>query len=244
MNVYLITGASSDIGCSFIQQLEKKKEKCIVIAQYNTTNIREKIGFDFEYVEMVPFKCDLSKEDQVDLLIEFLNENEYSITHLIHLPAPKFSYMRLKDYDSSVVNNSVNTQVNSLGKIFKSVLPKMKKQKYGKIVLMLTAYTIGTPPKFLTDYIISKYALLGLMKSAAVEYSGCGININALSPNMIETKSLSNIDERIIEITADQCAMKRNVKIDEVVSGIEYLLSDAASYIHGVNLNMTGGDAI
>ena len=50
------------------------------------------------------------------------------------------------------------------------------------------------------------------------------------------------IDERIVQMTAESSAMKRNIRVDETLSGIVYLLSDEASYINGTNLNLSGGD--
>lgn len=59
---------------------------------------------------------------------------------------------------------------------------------------------------------------------------------------MIETKFLSNLDKRLIEMNAMESAMKRNVEINEVIEAIMYLLSDRATYMNGVNLNLSGGD--
>ena len=94
----------------------------------------------------------------------------------------------------------------------------------------------------MVDYLIAKYALLGLLKGVASEYAGSGVTINGLSPNMIETKFLSNIDYRLVEMNASSSVMKRNVNLSEVVAGLRFLLSDETCYINGINLNMSGGD--
>lgn len=107
---------------------------------------------------------------------------------------------------------------------------------------MLSAVTLGMPPKFMSSYVTVKYALLGLIKSMAIEYADKGITVNAISPNMMETQFLDEIDERIVEMNKEQSAMKRNTGVDETVAGIMFLLSENAGYMNGVNLNMTGGD--
>jgi 3-oxoacyl-[acyl-carrier protein] reductase len=86
--------------------------------------------------------------------------------------------------------------------------------------------------------------LLGLMKGAAVEYAEKGININGIAPNMIETKFLDNIDNRILEINAEKSLIKRNIRIDEVVAGIEYLLSDMSGAMYGATLNLSAGECM
>ena len=92
------------------------------------------------------------------------------------------------------------------------------------------------------DYVTAKYALLGFVRAAASEYAGKGVTINALSPNMMETKFLSHLDARSIEMNAQGSAMRRNISLDETCAALEYLLADEASYLQGVNLNLSGGD--
>ena len=83
--------------------------------------------------------------------------------------------------------------------ILQAFIPKMSKQNYGKIVFMLSAYLLGIPPKFQSPYITVKYALLGLMRNLASEYAAKGIMVNAVSPDMMETKFLSELPELIKE---------------------------------------------
>ena len=59
---------------------------------------------------------------------------------------------------------------------------------------------------------------------------------------MMETPFLSEIDERIVEMNRESRALKRNVKVEETVEAIYFLLSDSMGYMNGVNLNLTGGD--
>ena len=139
------------------------------------------------------------------------------------------------------VRSEMEIQLFSLAEVFKAFLPIMAKKRYGKVVVMLTAYSLGIPPRFIADYIICKYALLGLMKAAAAEYCDKGLCINGISPSMIETKFLDGIDNRIVEMSAADSPLKRNICIDEVIAAIEFLMSDENSYMCGTNMNLTGG---
>lgn len=243
MKVYLITGASSDIGQEYIRTLDERKEECTVLGQYyqNGAGIKE-LADSLIYVKLIPYQCDLSDAQAVEGWLAQMDEAGHVPSYILHLAASRFDYMRFSEYDRDRTTRELNIQVHAIATILKRFLPDMVNRRYGKIVFMLTAYTIGVPPKFMSDYIITKYALLGLMKSVASEYAGKGININGISPNMMETKFLSGIDKRTIEMNARNSAMSRNVWIEETVAGIEYLFSDAAAYLQGVNLNMSGGD--
>ena len=117
----------------------------------------------------------------------------------------------------------------------------MAKKKYGKIVFMLSSYTIGTPPSAMAHYVTSKYALLGLAKTLSSEYSSKKICVNSISPSMIETNFLSEIPEMMVQLTADKHPLKRNGMPSDVIPAIKFLLSDDSNFITGVNIPITGG---
>lgn len=243
MKTYIITGASSDIGIAFLKELEKSNEKVTAYCQFFSNSSKlEELQSVFNNVDIKLSECDLSSiEDTVRWIGELKNKCIIP-THILHLAAQKLEYMRIKQFDWKKTVNEMNIQVNTLAQLFKVFLPVMLKAKYGRVAALLSSCTLGVPPKFMSDYLITKYALLGLVKGAASEYAGTGITINGLSPNMIKTKFLSKIDPRIVEMTAQSNPMKRNVGVDEVVSALRFLLSDGVSYMNGVNLNLTGGE--
>ena len=243
MKTYIITGASSDIGIAFLRELGKSSDKAAAYCQYfsNGRNLRE-LQSELKNVDIKLSKCDLSSPEDTGRWINELKAENIMPTHILHLAAQKFEYMRIKNFDWNKTEKELNIQVNSFAQLLMAFCPGMSKAKFGRIAVMLTAYTIGTPPKFMSDYLITKHALWGLVKGAASEYVGTGITINGLSPNMIETKFLSDIDPRIVEMAAQASPMKRNVRVDEVVSSLKFLLSDGAAYMNGINLNLTGGE--
>ena len=118
----------------------------------------------------------------------------------------------------------------------------MAKNKYGRVVVMLTSCTVNVPPKYLASYTTSKYALLGLVKSLAVEYAGNNVTINGISPTMIETKFLSKVPSLLVEQNALKSPNGKNLTVDEVTPMIEFLLSDKACAITGENIAITNGN--
>ncbi len=245
--VYFITGASSEIGTAFIKSLEEKLkksgERATVIAHYAAHNeallaLREELTA----VTLVPQQADLSRPEEVSDLIARVAEICECPDCILHLPASKLSYNRMKQFDWQSVLRDMEIQVHSLGEIGKKFLPKMGKRGNGKVAVMLTACTVGMPPKFMSQYVVVKYALLGLMKSMAAEFADKGVNVNGISPNMMETKFLDNIDSKIIEMNRTASAMKRNMRVEEVLPAVHLLLSEGSDYMNGVNLNLTGGD--
>ena len=118
----------------------------------------------------------------------------------------------------------------------------MAKAKGGRVITMLSSVTLGVPPKALTKYITVKYALLGLMKALASEYANKKVTVNCISPSMVETQFLSNLDKRIVQLTAEAHPLKRNAVVGDIIPVILMLLSDDSAYINGVNIPITGGN--
>ena len=125
--------------------------------------------------------------------------------------------------------------------ILNRFLPKMAKLKKGKVLIMLSSFVLGAPPKALSHYTSIKYAMLGLVKSLASEYADKNIQINAISPSMIDTKFLSNINEKFVELNAYNHPLKRNANVDDITPIMKILMSEETNYMNGVNIPITGG---
>lgn len=242
--VYLITGASSEVGMAYIKKLhEIVTDNVTVIAHYGKNKDGlEQLQKELPNVTLHMVQADLSLTEGPEIICNYIKEQGLAVTHVLHLAALELEYNKIKKWNDEKIRKDMEIQFFSFATIMKDVLPQMTKRRYGKIAVMLSAVTLGTPPKYLSGYVAVKSALLGYVRAAAVEYGEKGIRINGISPNMMETKFLQNIDEKIVQMTAESSALKRNIRVEETVSGIAYLLSDEASYVNGINLNLSGGD--
>ena len=240
---YLILGASSDIGLELIHQLIAKEDEkdTIIIAHYNSNGEQLIMLRDEDPKRRIRLlQADMSCAEQVQDLIDKINMWELEVTHIVNLCANTFVHTRLKFWDSDIVNKDMRIQVYSFAEILRAFVPQMGKRGYGKIVAMLTAYTIGTPPKNMSGYVTVKYALLGLIKSVASDYGDKGVNINGISPGMINTKFVDGIGRKIKEMSAEGNPKHRNLETKDVVPMILFLLSEQAEFISGTNINMSG----
>lgn len=240
---YLILGASSDLGCELIRELVNSEdiEKISIIAHYfSEHNGIDNVIKDYPKLKIYLVQADLSDMQQVKGMINFIQKMEFEPTHIVNLCAGKFQHTRLTEWDERVVDRDMKIQVYAFAEILKSFIPAMVQKKYGKIVVMLTAYTIGVPPKNMSGYVTVKYALLGLMKSMASDYGDKGININGISPGMINTKFIDGIGRKIKEVTAANNPKHRNLETTDVIPAICYLLSDRSEFVSGTNLNLSG----
>lgn len=247
---YLIIGASSEVGMAFIRLLESKAEagqapeKVQVMVHYGSHDDELRAlekqcpHLLFEYLQ-----CDLSDKEQVESLALQLEEKE-TPQALIYLAAGKMKYEKLKKMELGGLDRAYQIQVRALARLSQVLLPAMAKKKFGKAVVMLSECTLGMPPKFMAEYVTVKYGALGLMRALSLEYADKNINVNGLSPAMMETRFLSEIDSRFIEMNAAGSVKKRNATVEEAAQAIAFLVSGGSDYMNGVNLNLSGGNQI
>lgn len=235
--IILILGASSDIGIELIKSIN---EKCVVIAHYNTTN-KNLLSIENSNIELVTIQSDLTNADQVFDMINAIENKFGTPNKIVHLASSKFENIRFKDIDINSFQKEIDLSLKSLIIILTHFLPILAKKKEGKVVVMLSSVTLNIPPQALVQYTTIKYALLGLVKSLASEYASKNIQINAVSPSMIETKFLENINEKIVELNAYNHPLKRNAVISDVIPVLKMLLSEESDYMNGINIPITGG---
>ena len=236
-NIILIIGASSDLGLNLIKNIS---EDALIIAHYNSSD--EKLLELSKKItnELVTLKANLLREDEIN---DFLNaiELNYGVPNkIVHLAANKVANIRFKDVSWGDFEKDINITLKSAVLILNRFLPKMAKLKKGKVLIMLSSFVLGAPPKALSHYTSIKYAMLGLVKSLASEYADKNIQINAISPSMIDTKFLSNINEKFVELNAYNHPLKRNANVDDITPIMKILISEEADYMNGVNIPITG----
>jgi len=241
----LILGASSDVGLALMSQAHQDFDT--IIAHYNSNaqqlvTLKESLGEKLRLLQ-----ADFSSEQDTERFIgqienEIVNETK-SVTHIVHLPATKVRAINFHKSNWKYVESDLDISLRSIYQIARHFVRPMAKARYGKFVFMLTSNTVKAP-KFMLDYTTVKYALLGFMKALATEYADKGINVNAVSPSMIETKFLSDVPRMIIEQSAQSNPQKRNAVVDDVVPAIRFLLSDEAAYVTGQNMVISGGSVL
>ncbi|MEO0843790.1 MAG: glucose 1-dehydrogenase [Cyanobacteria bacterium J06643_5] len=120
-------------------------------------------------------------------------------------------------------------------------IPALLKTGSGAIVNMASmgGGVIGVPG--LSSYNAAKAGVVGLTKSAAIEFAGQKIRINAVSPGLIATDILSNVEEKTIQQMIDAIPMKRAGEAEEIANAVVWLCSDASTYITGQNIVIDGG---
>lgn len=98
----------------------------------------------------------------------------------------------------------------------------------------------------LSAYVASKHAVIGLTKTAALEYARAGIRINAVCPGTVRTPMLEGFfggDETALAAMGDMMPVGRLATADEIAAAVVWLCSEEASYVTGMAMPVDGGAA-
>jgi NAD(P)-dependent dehydrogenase (short-subunit alcohol dehydrogenase family) len=163
----------------------------------------------------------------------------------------------IPEYPIDVFDQVIAVNVRGVWLGLRSVIPAMQQRGGGSIVI--TASTAGIRGTAGTSaYTTSKHAVIGLMRSAALECASLGIRVNTVNPSPIETRMMRSLEqqraenaeragdvtmtpEQIKQIGASRIALKRYGQPEEVARVMLFLASDESSFCTGGVYMADGG---
>lgn len=232
MNRILITGASSSIGNNLIKKIDKKNQ--IIVAHYNKSkNFLNFIKSKKLKSKIITIKSDFSKKNDFNYFLKKIKK--YNINMLVHIASKRISIKRFEKINLKDFHEEINLSFDSIIEIIKLIIPNMLKKKKGRVVFVLSSVTFNKPASYLTHYVCLKYLLLGLIKSLASEFKNTGINFNSISPTMMETPFIKNLNKKFIEINKSLSKNKKLLKLNKVVNKIDHLLYSKSKNLNGKN---------
>lgn len=239
--ILLVMGASSDMGIAAIRSIENNYK--YILAHYFHMNKRLSALKNELGEKLILLRADLSKDEEINDLIKQVKQLNLFPSHILHFPAQQIKIQKFHKTDWAVMERGIDISVKSLVRVLQTCLPPMIKARYGKIVIVLSYVLDGMPPKYSADYVITKYALLGLVKALAVEYAEKGITVNGVSPAFTETRFVcaGGIYDYVKEQNEKASPIGRNLVVNDIIPTIVFLLSEGSDCINGQNISITCG---
>jgi NAD(P)-dependent dehydrogenase (short-subunit alcohol dehydrogenase family) len=241
--VAIVTGASSGIGRATAVALAKQGVKVMVAARRakegeETVHLVKEAGSEGIFV-----KTDVANEDNVKSLVEKTVKMYDRLDYAFNNAAIPEITTPLIEQTSNVFDQIMNVNVKGVWLCMKYEIPEMIRSGGGAIVNTSSgAGVIGIPQQ--PVYSASKHAVLGMTKSAALEYAKSGIRINAIAPGLVETEMLEEVAEdnkELIESLKSKTPIGRIGDPREIANAVVWLLSDKASFVLGHTLLVDGG---
>ncbi|MAA71956.1 MAG: short chain dehydrogenase [Bermanella sp.] len=241
--VAIITGASAGIGKATAIAFAQNGAKVVVadINQQDGEAVVNEITQAGGTAMFVP--CDVTNDQQVMSLVDATLEAYGKLDIAFNNAGIEIEQSKLADGEESVFDKIMDVNVKGVWRCMKYQIPAMLKNGSGSIVNTASVAGLGAAPK-MAIYSASKHAVIGLTKSAAVEYGKKGIRVNAVCPAVIDTEMFrraAESDPRKAEFVAGMHPVGRIGKVEEIAEAVMYLCSSNSGFTTGIALPVDGG---
>ena len=241
--VAIITGGNSGIGRATAVALARQGVNITIAARRpkegeETVKLVKDAGSEGIFV-----KTDVTNEDDIRSLVERSTKKFGRLDYAFNNAGIEESMTPLVDQRSDIFDQIINVNVKGVWLSMKYEIPEMIKSGGGAIVNMSSvAGVMGFPQ--MPIYIASKHAVLGLTKSAALEYARSGIRINAVAPGAVNTDMAKRVVEGNPQLSQTLTSMHpigRTAEPEEIADVVSWLLSDKSTFVLGHTLLVDGG---
>ena len=226
--VVLVTGGSKGIGHGIALRLAKAGHR--VAATYRSGEVP---------ADVLGVQCDVTDPVQVEAAFAQVESSLGAVEVLIANAGITRDtlLMRMSDEDWDQV---IATNLSGAFRVARRAARPMIRGKFGRIVFVSSVVgMMGSAGQ--VNYAASKSGLVGMARSLARELGSRGITANVVAPGFIETDMTAELSDDLIKKYAEQIPLGRFGSVDDVAGTIEFLASDAASYITGAVIPVDGG---
>jgi 3-oxoacyl-[acyl-carrier protein] reductase len=241
--VAVVTGAAAGVGLGIAQVLALDGAK-VVIADIDPV-AAQRAAEDLVAAgsEAIAVPTDVVERASVDAMAVQVVAR-YGRLDILAANAGIYPSATLDVMTDADIDHVLDINVKGAFHSIQSCLPAMRAGGYGRIVLTssITGAIVGAPE--LSHYAASKAALLGLMRSAALELVSDGITVNAVLPGNVRTPGIEQFGQQFIDEMVESIPLKRLAEPTEVGWAVRFLASEEAGYITGQSIVVDGGQVL
>lgn len=242
--VALVTGASSGVGAATARMFADRGATVVLAARREQEGEAIVAAIRASGGEASFVRTDISDADQVEALHRGIADRNGRLDYAVNNAAIEGEFP-FRTHESTLENFRALIDINLVGTwlCMKHQLTQMLAHKSGAIVNVSSASgVVGVASA--SQYAATKWGLVGLTKSAALEYASTGIRINALCPGSVETEMFDRLFDGYRDNQAEVDALHPNGRVstpEEMAEIAVWLCSDRSSYVVGHALVADGG---
>ncbi len=241
--VALVTGAAAGIGRASALALAREGAAVCVSdinsegAQATARRIIDEGG------RAISVTCDVTRVEDVSALVEATVDAFGGLDAAVNNAGISgYFFQRLHEADDEMFERVLDVNLRGVWRCMKAELNQMLPGGGAIVNIASVAGLIGAPKA--ADYTASKHAVIGITKSAALDYAKSGIRVNAVCPAYIDTAMVQGAiqgNPAMASIMTRAIPMGRLGQPEEIAEAVVWLCSDAASFVTGHALVLDGG---
>ncbi len=239
--VAFVTGAALGIGRETAILLAKKGAK-VMVTDINVEEGNKTVSIINDtggYAKF--FMLDVSKKENIQSVCKTIHSSEGSLDLAVNNAGIAGGIGPIHEIPFEAWERMITICLSGVFYCMQEELKRMLPNGFGRIVNVSSLAGLnglGTAG----DYSAAKHGVIGLTKTAALEYGAFNVRVNAVCPGFIQTAIMDDVSQEVQDyITQVRVPMKRIGTAKEVAEAIVWLLSDSSSYVNGENLILDGG---
>lgn len=243
--VAIVTGGASGIGASIARALLAEGFEVFVLDIAITDSPEPAL-----LAECQIMACDISDPEAVASAIYAIYSASHRVDLLVNNVGISGPTAPVEDIDIQEWQQTIDTNLNAMFYVSKAVIPLMKEQHGGVIINMASnAGLFGCPGR--SPYAASKWAMIGLTKTWAMELGPFNIRVNALCPASVSGPRIDRVIERdavargvtaeaVREVYERQSSLRSFTKVEDIASMVCYLAGPGGTSISGQAIALDG----
>ena len=236
--VAIVTGAARGIGRGIASVLAAEGARVVVVDLDGAlaTQTAEELGG-------LAITADVTDRVSVEAMAARVTA-ELGRIDIVAANAGIYPFAGLNELTEEMWSRVMDVNVGGAVRTVQACLPPMRERGYGRIVLTSSITGPVTGQIGFAHYGASKAAMLGFMRSAAVELARSGITINAVMPGNVSTEGFADTSDEHQRRMLSSIPMGRYAEPEEVGWAVRFLASPEAGYITGQTLIVDGGQVL
>ncbi len=232
--VAAVTGGSAGIGKAICEELLAQGYEVVSLARRRS---------DLDHPKLYSIEVDLmDRAATADAVQDMVRR--FEVTTLVHnagvIRAALLADVKLDDLDALV-----NLHLGCAIQIVQAALPRMRAQRFGRIVLLSSRAAVGLATR--TSYSATKAGMLGMARTWALELAPDGITVNVVAPGPIRTDMFYDVVEQGSDkerALAASIPVRRLGESSDVARAVGFFVNPANSFVTGQVLYVCGGTSV
>ncbi len=238
--VAIVTGSGRGIGAETARALAEEGARIVVTDIDAQASAESCAALTRDGFNAIGVAADVTKADDVSRLVQAALDAFGSVHVLVNNAgfARDARITKLSEADWDAV---VDTVLKGSFLCTKAVVPVMAAQHWGRVVNISSRAHLGNPGQ--ANYSAAKAGILGFSAALALELGRDGITVNTIAPGFIETDGVRKLPhyQKIKDNAIARTPIGRLGVPRDIASAVTFLASEAAGYVTGATLHVTGG---